>query len=300
VRVDQVQLEESQPLPRIYSITWELIIEGEIDDAYVRNCSNTAMIQREVERKVPDVISTITAEEDRDLEGENSDDQDVSPSDQGAILKDWIMSVDTFDFLCPKLPKWYQNFKVIIDLEEGMLHIRAVPGALHGTAATAFNYTFESWANNFMPVPPGTTPPLRSRNDASGYPRLFLWLMQIDCRYDDRSSKSPDNSYVPRGILIPPAKLIPGTNIPYPTVVVEVGHRNESWRRLKRDARTKAFAPMTSIQVLIAIKIYTAHFRVFWASRSMTGVGMRIEHSPKLDIQTPTNLSITIPKTLVF
>ena len=90
-------------------------------------------------------------------------------------------------------------------------------------------------------------------------------------------------------------------NIPYPTVIIEVGHRNESWKRLKQDAGTKAFAHQTSIQVLIAIKIYTAHFRVFWASRSMTGVGMKIEQSsPKLDIQTPTNLSITIPKQLVF
>jgi hypothetical protein len=113
-------------------------------------------------------------EEDLVLEAENSDDQSISPTDEGTILKEWRMSVETFDFLLPKLPKWHEKFKVIIDLDDGMLHMRAVPGDLHAAAATAFNYSFESWANNFMPLPPGTIPPLGSRNDASRYPRLFF------------------------------------------------------------------------------------------------------------------------------
>ena len=125
--------------------------------------------------KLSTVISTMNnIEEDNDLEAENSDGQDVSSDDRGIILKDWIMSVDTFDFLCPKLPKWYENFKIIIDLEDGMLHIRAVPGDLHAVAATAFDYAITTWANNFMPVPLGTIPLLHSHNDASRYPHLFF------------------------------------------------------------------------------------------------------------------------------
>jgi len=47
-------------------------------------------------------------------------------------------------------------------------------------------------------------------------------LMQVDYKYNGRSSKSSDNSYIPRDIQVPPAKLKPGTNIPYPAVIVEV------------------------------------------------------------------------------
>ena len=125
--------------------------------------------------------------------------------------------------------------------------------------------------------------------------------MQADYRYNDRASKSPDNSYVPRDIQVPPAKLKPGTNIPYPTIVIEVNHNHEGWNKLKRDARTKALARMTSIQIIIGITIFTSHFRIFWARRSATGTGMNIQQTtPKLDAQVPTNLTFTLPKNLVF
>jgi len=125
--------------------------------------------------------------------------------------------------------------------------------------------------------------------------------MQVDYRYNGRASKSPDNSFVPRDIQVPPAKLKPGTNIPYPTVVIDVGHKHEGWKKLKRDARTKAFTRMTSIQILVGIKIFTSHFRAFWARRSATGTGMNIqETTPKLDARVPTNLTFTLPKNLVF
>lgn len=58
---------------------------------------------------------------------------------------------------------------------------------------------------------------------------------------------------------------------------------------------------MTSVQVLIGVKIYTHDIRVFWARRSPTGTGMNIqETTDKFDAQTPTNATLTIPKALIF
>ena len=83
--------------------------------------------------------------------------------------------------------------------------------------------------------------------------------------------------------------------------VFEVAHRHEDWSRLKNDARTKAFSAQTSIQVFVGIKIYSQHFKAFWARRSPTGVGMNIERaSPKLRINQPTGIVFRIPANLIF
>lgn len=100
---------------------------------------------------------------------------------------------------------------------------------------------------------------------------------------------------------MPPARLKPGTNVPYPTVVLEVAHKIESWRRLKDDARKKAFSRMTSIQVVIGIKIYERHIRCFWGSRGANGTDMVFrEQTSKLDVQQASAIVFTIPKDLVF
>lgn len=58
---------------------------------------------------------------------------------------------------------------------------------------------------------------------------------------------------------------------------------------------------MTSVQVLIGVKIYTHDIRVFWARRSPTGTGMNIqETTDKFDAQTPTNATLMIPKAFIF
>jgi hypothetical protein len=83
--------------------------------------------------------------------------------------------------------------------------------------------------------------------------------------------------------------------------VFEVAHHNEDWERLKNDARSKAFSAQTSIQVFVGVKIYSKHFRVFWAKRSPVGFGMRIQRtSPKLHINQPTGITFNIPATLIF
>jgi hypothetical protein len=124
----------------------------------------------------------------------------------------------------------------------------------------------------------------------------------IDYRYSALSTKSPDCSYIPRDITTPPALLQPQyNNTPFPTWVFEVAHRHEGRTQLKNDARRKAFSAQTSIQVLVGIKIYSQHFKVFWAKRSHTGVGMTIQRtSPKLRIDQPTGIIFRIPANLIF
>lgn len=124
----------------------------------------------------------------------------------------------------------------------------------------------------------------------------------LDYRYAGLSSKSTDASFVPRDITSPPALTQPEyNNAPYPTWVFEVAHRNEDWVRLQNEARTKAFSAQTSIQVFIGVKIYSAHFKVFWAKRSPVGFGMRIQRSsPKLRINQPTGITFNIPATLIY
>jgi hypothetical protein len=52
----------------------------------------------------------------------------------------------------------------------------------------------------------------------------------------------------PRHCQAPPAKLKPGTNLPYPTLIIEEVYGDESFKGLKADARKKAFARSTTIQ----------------------------------------------------
>jgi hypothetical protein len=80
--------------------------------------------------------------------------------------------------------------------------------------------------------------------------------MQTDCPYSPTHSKSTDNSYIPRDITIPPAKLKLTGNFAYPTVGIEVGQHYEGWKHLKDDARTKAFTARTVIQVFVGRKLY--------------------------------------------
>lgn len=197
-----------------------------------------------IQRRVNTIISTIIsdiqghqndspgAREEADNSSQSSDSESdipsTSPTINHGLISDWLMTFETYEVLRPKLPTWCGLYKVIVDLDDGYLHIRVVPGNIHAAASSAFNYSIESWANNLQHVPPGTIPPLRNRSDASRFSHFsLLLLIQVDCRYNGQASKSPANSFVPQVIQIPPAKLKPGTNIPYPTVVIEVGHRHE-------------------------------------------------------------------------
>jgi hypothetical protein len=83
--------------------------------------------------------------------------------------------------------------------------------------------------------------------------------------------------------------------------VFEIAHRNETYARLKRDARRKAFSLRTSIQVVVGIKLYKRHFQVFWGGRAAAGHGMKIvKQTQKLSVNQTTRRVFNIPANLIF
>jgi hypothetical protein len=98
---------------------------------------------------------------------ENGADEDTEGTIDGAIVPDWKMDLQTYQLLRPKLPKWFEGYKIIVDLEFGHLAIRIVPGDMHGVASSAFNYSINLWCNNNQPLPPGMESPLINLLDAS-------------------------------------------------------------------------------------------------------------------------------------
>lgn len=129
----------------------------------------------------------------------------------------------------------------------------------------------------------------------------------LDYRYHANSSKSPDLSFTPKDISIPPAMAQPNTAKPgyaglaFPTVVIEVAHKHESWQRLFTDGQEKAFSRNTSVQILIGIKIYTSNIRAFWGKRKLTGRGMDVMRvTPKIRLDRPTRSYFLIPSALIY
>jgi hypothetical protein len=105
---------------------------------------------------------------------ENDADEEAGQMIDAGVIPDWRMSLEIYELLRTKLPKWYEGYKVIVDLESGHLAIRIVPGDMHGVASSAFNYAINLWCNNNQPLPPGTESPLINLLDASASPFFSL------------------------------------------------------------------------------------------------------------------------------
>ena len=147
-RTQRIQMESTPDSSRMFSATWEA--DKEIDEQFVRNRSNVARIRRRMETVISTIISDIKDQQShsqgaREKEGnlsESSDSESDVPStsattDHG-LIADWIMTFETFEILRPKLPKWSGSYKIIVDLDEGYLQVRVVPGDLHAAASTCF------------------------------------------------------------------------------------------------------------------------------------------------------------------
>jgi hypothetical protein len=129
--------------------------------------------------------------------------------------------------------------------------------------------------------------------------------------YDNNNhAKSPDGSYVPKFITMPPALPNPNTISPqnllgnaYPTVVFECGFTNENWAQLLGDARIKTFSAITSIQIWIGCKLYRSNrtYRCVWGRRRAVGHNMRIERmSPRMSIDVATARTFRLPANLIY
>jgi hypothetical protein len=105
----------------------------------------------------------------------------------------------------------------------------------------------------------------------------------------------------------PPAKIQPNSfglnpGFMYPTLVLEVAHKNKYWHHLKDDAQNKVFSRLTSIQVVIAVKIFVHHFCAFWAHHCANpNYWMNIQQTTeKLDVELVTQEIFRIPAQYVF
>ena len=119
-------------------------------------------------------------------------------------------------------------------------------------------------------------------------------------------TKSPDASFIPVNIQIPPAKVQPGTAKPgfigaaFPTVILEMAHHHKPWHVLLRDTREKAFSARTSIQVVVGIKFFASDFKVFWAKRHRQG-GMKVMRTTeKLHLDRTTLKFLLLPSNLIY
>ena len=138
----------------------------------------------------------------------------------------------------------------------------------------------------------------------------MFWLILTDYYYTSRRSKSPDSSFVPKTISIPPSLAQPNSvsvdlpnGAPFPTIVFECAYQNEKWPQLISDARNKTFARTTSVQVWVGIKVYQSprEMRAIWGKRRVKGYDMRImKVTGRLSVDKPTHVTLAIPAALIF
>jgi hypothetical protein len=134
---------------------------------------------------------------------------------------------------------------------------------------------------------------------------LVFWLILTDYYYTNRRSKSPDSSFVPKTISIPPALAQPNSVsvdlpncAPFPTIVFECAYQNEKWPQLISYARNKTFGRTTSVQVWVGIKVYQSsqEMRAIWGKRRVKGYDMRITKvTHLLSVDKPTRITFAIP-----
>lgn len=190
-------------MQQVYTLyTWEG--DQEIDDSFIKKRSNVARMRQRIETITSAIIEDLEDgredskgphEKGNDLSNSGDSDGEVSSTssvmDRG-LIQDWIMNFDTCANLRTKMPRWSGSYKVILDLEDGNIYVRVVPGNLHAAASRAFNYAMGQRSTTG-----GRSQPFRISCDAGRSSRLFLSLIQLDYRYNGRSSKSPETVTFP-------------------------------------------------------------------------------------------------------
>jgi len=223
---------------------------------------------------------------------------------RNGYLLEFRMDSMIFDYVARGIQQHYEEYRVIAEFDSGYLRIRTIPGSTHEILGEFVRDDIKNWAN--QSAPRGQDKPLMGMGSAGMLTDRVILSAANDQDYTwgirrgSRGRKSPDLSFRPRDLTVPPARYQVRSSKPsdhYPTIVVELAHRNESWNRLVNDARRKAFARQTSIQVAIGIKIFRRDFRCFWAKRHRNGAGMTIvQRTPKLPLNAATNIVFTIPR----
>ena len=227
--------------------------------------------------------------------------EDDDPRYIDSVVHEPLLSVPLFDFLIEmnRLPEFSGGKRIIYQLDANKLAIEIMPSFCHDTAAGAITHDLLRWAES------GGTVESLDICLGGGTTLLFLSLTSLAWLYDGGSKKSPDNSFTPLNIQSPPGKTIGTSNICYPNFTVEVGKSHESWDQLLRDADRKHFAAITGVMVYLGIKIFPSkRMRVCLLERDAThGFGYLdppLADTGFIDINVPCNITIVVPKRLIF
>ena len=222
---------------------------------------------------------------------------------RNGYLVEFRMTMDVYQEIARNIQARYKDFVVFHEFDSGYLRIRTVPAQPHEIVIDALRELFFEFCNSSTPG--AQAKPMQGLGSPGIFTDRVIRSAANDQDYNwgvrrgSRGTKRPDASFKPRRLTVPPAKnqVRMALNRMYPTIVFEVAHKNESYRRLVTDARRKAFAGSTSIHVLLGVKIYERHFQCFWAKRHRSGQGMSImQRTDKLPLRTPTQITFSIPQ----
>lgn len=118
----------------------------------------------------------------------------------------------------------------------------------------------------------------------------FVLTTVLGIYYHNQSKVLVDAAFIPEYITSPPAMPMHPIYIPCPTLVVQVAYRHQSLKDLFKEASERLFSCNTSIQILLAIKIFDDQ-------KFMVGVYRRGEGDAP-HVKTVTSMvSLTVPTT---
>jgi hypothetical protein len=209
-------------------------------------------------------------------------------------VHDPLLSVPLYDFLLEneRLPADYHGKRIIYQLDKNRLEVEIMPSMCHDYAAGAFAANLFRWAES------GGWMECLEMGIGGRTILLNLSLTSLDWLYDGISKKSPDNSFSPANLSVPPGKCI--------------GSEQQTSRtpsgQLKLENRMNHginFAAATGVMLYLGIKIYpTRQIRVCLLERdTVRGFGYidpPLAETGFIDIGFPCNDVIVVPKRLIF
>ena len=277
--------------PKFYS--HRLIEDVRVDPLTIEDYLSSRRAQRLI-------IGQVTAIADLLAKTPEAED-DTKNCDIDCVVHEPLISVPLFDFLIEnnRLPEFGGGKRIIYQLLSYKLAVDIIPSLCHDNAAGSFTNDILRWSES------GGFLDCLENGLGGGTTLLYLSLTSLAWLYAGGSKKSPDNSFTPANLQSPPGKAIGTTNVLYPNFTVEVGKSHESWDQLFRDARDKHFTPITGVVVYLGIKIFpTERIRVCLLERNaVQGFGYLdppLAQTGYIDINVPCNITIVIPKRLIF
>ena len=231
-----------------------------------------------------------------------TDDVDTQELGIDCTIHHPLISVPLFDFVIEtnRLPEFASGKRIIYGLVSNKLTVEVMPSLCHDAAAGAITNDLIRWSES------GGSLDCLQQVMTGGTIILYFLLTSSAWLYDNESKKSSDNSFAPTSRQSPPAKTIGNSNVIYPTFTIEVGKSHESWDQLFRDAESKHFAADTSVAIYLGIKIFTQtqRMKVCLLQRDFVQ-GFGYLHPPLaqtgyLDVNTPCNTTIVVPKHIIF